>query len=537
MKKTMLVLLALSMLMLPGTAVGQGSLSNFADGNHWASRDIKAVSELGLMNGTGTTPDGQHLFSPQSQISRAQLAAVLTNTFGLDYGTIYFVKEPLASDYYPDVDDKAWYAPYVVMCAINQVFPAGDVNFYPDRPATRIEVAQAIDRSFTAKSISVPMILMMPMLHDTGNLAQEEMNAVVFVNNTGIMRGNDGYFRPGDNLTRAEMAAVIMRCVELMAANETHGDQELQVPVGSIFYLDLASNPTTGHIWTVTGGTDGIIKNTGSAYRPDDAGTVPVAGGGGRQFWRFQALREGSADLQLAYARPWESVQPQRFEVKILVTPTISPALSLSTIAVRNEGQYITVDSYLPVLHGLAEEGIQVRINTGWVTDLGEIESLLTADLDDYIRYNQENDFPIRPYLLFSRYQTGTLNQNLLSLYVDYYTFTGGAHGSTDRRPYNFDLQTGQPLKLADIFLPGYDFPGIINQEISARIATEPDNYFPGEMGFQGIRDDQGFYIKDGQLVVYFAQYEIAPYAAGMPEFTFPLSQFWEGLNARFLSH
>ncbi|NLN86023.1 MAG: DUF3298 domain-containing protein, partial [Syntrophomonadaceae bacterium] len=31
--------------------------------------------------------------------------------------------------------------------------------------------------------------------------------------------------------------------------------------------------------------------------------------------------------------------------------------------------------------------------------------------------------------------------------------------------------------------------------------------------------------------------YEIAPYAAGMPEFTFPLSQFWEGLNARFLSH
>lgn len=537
MKKTMLVLLALTMLMLPGTAVGQGSSSDFADGNHWASRDIRAVYGLGLMNGTGTTDDGQRLFSPQGHVTRAQLAAILTNTFGLDYGTIRFIKEPVASDYYRDVDNNAWYASYVVMCAINQVFPAGDDNFYPDRPATRVEVAQAIYRSFNAKGISVPMIMMMPLFHDTGNLSQEEMNAVVFVNNTGIMRGNDNYFRPGDNLTRAEMATVVMRCVELIAANETNRDQELQVPVGSILYLNLASNPTTGHTWTIVGGADGVIRSTGSAYLPDNnTDSLPAAGQGGRHFWRFQALQEGSTDLEMAYARPWESVQPQRFNLRITATPTISSTLSLSTIALHSEGQYMTVDSYRPVLHGLADEDVQARLNAIWEEDVEQIEAALTADLDEYIRYNQENDFPIRPYLLYSRYQTGTLNQNLLSLYVDYYTFTGGAHGSTDRRPYNYDLQTGQPLELADIFQSGYDYRGLIDREISARIAAQPGDYFSGEMGFTGIKDDQRFYIRDGQLVIYFSQYEIAPYAAGIPEFAFPLDHFREGLQTRFFT-
>src|SRR5690606_18557298 len=105
----------------------------------------------------------------------------------------------------------------------------------------------------------------------------------------GIMRGNDNYFRPGDNLTRAEMATVVMRCVELIAANETNRDQELQVPVGSILYLNLASNPTTGHTWTIVGGADGVIRSTGSAYLLDNnTDSLPAAGQGGRHFWRFQ---------------------------------------------------------------------------------------------------------------------------------------------------------------------------------------------------------------------------------------------------------
>lgn len=524
--------------MMLGTtaATAQSPVPDFADGNHWASLDIQVVAGLGLMNGTGADSSGQRLFSPQGTVSRAQLAAVLTNTFGLDYGSLRFIKEPLASDYYRDVADHAWYAPFLVMGAINEIFPSGG-DFGPDRAVTRVEIAQALQRCFAAKGISVPMIMVMPVFHDTAGLSQAEMNAVVFVNNTGIMRGSDGYFRPADSLTRAEMAVVVRRCVELMAADQHDQDGERQVPMGGIFYLSLASNPTTGYVWSVAGGSGSIITETGSAYRPDSSAAGSVTGQGGHQFWRFQAIQAGSANLQLVYARPWESVQPQqRFNLRVTVSPSIWPVPTLSTTEVRSEGPYMTVDAHLPVLHGLAQAALQARLNTGWEQDLQQLETELSAGLDEYIRYNQEHDFPIRPYELFSRYQTGTLNQHLLSLYIDYYRYTGGAHGLTDRRPYNFDLREGRPLQLADLFRAGYDFRAVIDGEIAARIAADPAPYFTGDMGFQGIRSDQDFYLQDEQLVVFFNQYEIAPYASGIPEFTIPLSRFGAGLQSWLLT-
>lgn len=121
---------------------------------------------------------------------------------------------------------------------------------------------------------------------------------------------------------------------------------------------------------------------------------------------------------------------------------------------------------------------------------------------------------------------------------MDYYQFTGGAHGGTERRHYNYDLATGQEVALKDLFNQGVDYKKIINQEIGAQIKANPEGgYFAQpELGFKTIADDQPFYLADGGLVVYFAQYEIAPYAAGIPEFKIPFSLFKSGIRARFLT-
>lgn len=537
MKKTLLVLLLAAGLIFPVNISARAAGTDFVDANHWASSYIQAVAGLGLMNGTGTNADGERIFSPEGTVSRGQLATIMANTFNLDYGKIRFVKQPVATDYYRDVADNAWYSDPLVMCAINSIFNPSDY-FYPDRSATRLKAAQSIYRSFNAKGISVPMIMMMPVFGDTASLSQEEMNAVVFVNNTGIMKGYNNLFRPQDNMTRAEMAVVLMKCVELISANQPDLNQ-VQVSAGSTFYLSLPSNPTTGYIWTLAGGDESIAKEVGSAYLEDDSSGPAIVGRGGQQYWRFQALKPGSTELQLVYARPWESVQPEKkFALKITVTPAgfIDSSLNISTKAVRAEGQYITVDQYIPVLHGLADQIVQNKLNSLWEKDAQAVEASLKADLEDYIRYNQQNNFPIRPYEMYSRYKTGTLNENFLSLYVDYYQYTGGAHGMTDRRPYNFDLHNGQQLALADLFKPGYDYGSVIDAEIKAQITADPSIYFSGQQGFQGITPNQRWYIEAGQLVVYFSQYEIAPYAAGFPEFKIPLARFGDGLQTRFFS-
>ncbi len=320
MKRTLLVLLLATMLILPAAAT-QAAGNDFIDDDHWAAGYINAIAGLGLMNGTGTTADGQRIFSPEGTVSRAQLATVMTNTFNLDYGNIRFVKQPVATDYYRDVVNNAWYSESLVMCAINDIFDPGD-HFYPNRPATRLEIAQSIYRSFTAKGISVPMIMIMPVFDDTASLSQEEMNAVVFVSNTGIMKGNDNHFRPQDNLTRAELAVVLMKCVELISADQSN-QNDVQIPVGSSFYFNLPSNASTGYSWMLAAGDQDIVKMIGSAYLEDDSsGPAIVAGRAGRQYWRFQALKEGSTELQLVYARPWESIQPEKScTLKVTVIP------------------------------------------------------------------------------------------------------------------------------------------------------------------------------------------------------------------------
>ena len=93
---------------------------------------------------------------------------------------------------------------------------------------------------------------------------------------------------------------------------------------------------------------------------------------------------------------------------------------------------------------------------------------------------------------------------------------------------YNIDLQTGKDITLAQLFGPQYK--DIINQSIYEQIAermqeNQDYHYFigPDDAGFQGIADDQSFYINDRQnVVIVFEKYAIAPGFMGIQEFEIP---------------
>jgi predicted secreted protein len=334
LKKILLLLIMATMMAFPGGASAQLSPGDFIDiHKNWAKQDIQMVSSLGFMNGTGRTDQGFRIFSPEDTVSRAQLSTVLQRVFQLDYGQIRFIKQPLASDYFRDVENEAWYADGLVMCAINNIFKTtGD--FYPDRSVTRIEIARSIYRSFNAKGISVPMIMVMPIYHDTNNLSNEDSNAMVFVSNTGIMKGDNNYFRPEQNMTRAELAKVINRCISIMAVNEVYNEKVYELPVGQTFIISLSSNSTTGYLWSMKINNE-ILEPMGNAYQDNAALNNQFAiGQGGREYWQFKALQAGTHELQMVYARPWESVQPaQVFNLKVIVT---EPETSNNSIIISN---------------------------------------------------------------------------------------------------------------------------------------------------------------------------------------------------------
>ena len=110
------------------------------------------------------------------------------------------------------------------------------------------------------------------------------------------------------------------------------------------------------------------------------------------------------------------------------------------------------------------------------------------------------------PYQLYARYKV-TNNSDIISFYIDYYQFSGGAHGITNRIAYNVEKSTGNEIQLKDIFKDNYNYKDVINKEINRQISKDPDRYFTGKDGFNGIADNQNFYIKNNTVVIYFGLY------------------------------
>ncbi len=115
-------------------------------------------------------------------------------------------------------------------------------------------------------------------------------------------------------------------------------------------------------------------------------------------------------------------------------------------------------------------------------------------------------------------------DKRLVSLYIETYFYGGGAHGMPARICYNLSPKEGKNLTLGDMFKAGYDYATPINAFIRAKIAENPEDYFPE--GFKTVSEKTMFTIDSSHLYIIFSPYEIAPYSSGFPTFAIPLSDF-----------
>lgn len=133
------------------------------------------------------------------------------------------------------------------------------------------------------------------------------------------------------------------------------------------------------------------------------------------------------------------------------------------------------------------------------------------SKLDEgYVKYQYE---------AYSNYEVSYNKNNYLSIPIKTYEFTGGAHGMTYLKSYNYDLSNGKEILFKDLFKEDVDYKKIVDEFIMSQISKNPNMYFESQEGFKGIGDNQEFYIDDDGIVIYFQLYDIAPYYVGIPEF------------------
>lgn len=179
----------------------------------------------------------------------------------------------------------------------------------------------------------------------------------------------------------------------------------------------------------------------------------------------------------------------------------------------------------IPVFQGLKDAKYQAQLN-----DI--IESHASKDIANWEKEAKEmaltvkkNGETMRPYELNISYEltadgTGTI-PNLISLKVNTEITTGNSP-ALRVDTYNFlNEQEATRVTLEDLF--GNDYKQMIDSKIEAAIAADAENYFEGEDGFQGIGNDQSYYVASGKAIVVFQEYSIAPGSTGTPEFAFDL--------------
>jgi hypothetical protein len=165
----------------------------------WTKESVYQAKEYTLMEGAAG------YFHPKNTLTRAQFTKMLVRMIG---------EQPndKAKAVFSDVKADSWFYGYVETAkekGLIQGYPNGE--FKPYAPITRQQIAVMIARAFQLKGSSTAL-----SYTDVDTTDREALLAIQAMQETGIMIGSNGKFRPYEHVSR-EMAAVIaVRLYEMM---------------------------------------------------------------------------------------------------------------------------------------------------------------------------------------------------------------------------------------------------------------------------------------------------------------------------------
>lgn len=183
--------------------------ANFADvaENDWFHESVDYVLENGLMNGTSADR-----FEPNSQLTRAMLVTILyraegsPDVTGLEHS-------------FADVPDGQWYTDAILWAVKNGIVNGiSETKFAPETSVTREQIAAILYRYAAFKGADTAKRGELDGFADAASVSGYALEAMRWAVAEGIVGGSQEgsglCLKPQGNATRAEAAAILMRCME-----------------------------------------------------------------------------------------------------------------------------------------------------------------------------------------------------------------------------------------------------------------------------------------------------------------------------------
>ena len=167
--------------------------------NDWFYGAVSAVYHEGFMNGVSNTE-----FAPDEELTRGMLVTIIGRMGGAEMS---------ASAAFADVDEDAYYSPYIAWAAENGIVNGfEDGTFRPDESVTREQTAAILYRYMQHIGIDVSAGENTNILSyaDANEISEYAIPAIQWACGAGIMKGYpDGTLAPAAGITRAELATMI----------------------------------------------------------------------------------------------------------------------------------------------------------------------------------------------------------------------------------------------------------------------------------------------------------------------------------------
>lgn len=208
--------------------------------DHWAEKELRTLVSKGIMNGYGGGS-----YQPQKNITRAEFAKLVIETLNL----VPAFEPEVSTASLPnlsDLESDKWYYPYV-MEALEEGIITGfeDGTFKPNREITREQMAAMIMRAIDLREIPSEPAQLNFKDKDKINpdYALEYVQRIVSLQ---IMKGLDGnVFAPAKNSTRAEVATVLVRVLNLLTKEPVLTSTTYNLTLDEMITKQMAANPQT----------------------------------------------------------------------------------------------------------------------------------------------------------------------------------------------------------------------------------------------------------------------------------------------------
>lgn len=157
------------------------------------------------------------------------------------------------------------------------------------------------------------------------------------------------------------------------------------------------------------------------------------------------------------------------------------------------------------------------------------IHKVINGDIDkymermDFIKEVKEGEDRVSAYSFFIEPEVKTNENGILSIALNMYEFTGGAHGNYWSQFYNFDLLQGKKIELKDVFEEDINYLELIYENIFEQIKGNEAWTKNLQEYYYKDKVEPIFFIQDRGIKIYFAPYGLGSYADGEMVFEIPI--------------